>query len=481
MTQQTNNTLSVEKIGGTSMSEYLAVRDNIIRYPKSAYQRIFVVSAYGGVTDLLLEQKKTGTPGVYGLFANDDVDANWQAALEELANRLNEINATLFTDPSLLVEANKFINRRILETEQLLTYLQDLCSHGHFSLEAHLLTVRELLASLGEAHSAYNLASLLQSEGIDARFIDLTGWQANEPMQLDEMILENLQGIDFDKTLPIVTGYSHCKENLMQTYDRGYSEMTFSRIAVLMKASEAVIHKEYHLSSADPRLVGEKQVIPIGRTNYDIADQLANLGMEAIHPRAAKGLRQAKIPLRIKNTFEPDHQGTLITDEYVSDSPKVEIIAGMSRLLAVEVFDQEMMGNRGAYEETIQEITQRLQCDVINKDFNANTITLYINDSLKKVSRLSQQLQSRLATASVQTSKVALASAMGSDMRIKGFLARAVRTLYQEGINIEAIHQNTRQVEMQFFVNENDFEKTVKALHSTLIESHNHGVAICEH
>ncbi|MBN2865992.1 MAG: aspartate kinase [Thiotrichales bacterium] len=473
MSQTDSVALRVEKIGGTSMSQYQAVRDNIILYPEFMYQRIFVVSAYGGITDLLLEHKKSGTPGVYGLFANDDVDADWQVALQKLGDRFNEINASLFEQPSLLIEANKFINKRVLETEQLLTYLQDLCGHGHFSLSSHLLTVRELLASLGEAHSAYNLATLLKAEGINACFVDLTGWQANEPMALDDMIVTNLQGIDLNTTLPIVTGYSHCTENLMKTYDRGYSEMTFSRVAVLMRASEAVIHKEYHLSSADPRLVGEHKVVPIGRTNYDIADQLANLGMEAIHPKAAQGLRQSRIPLRIKNTFEPEHQGTLITDDYVSDSAKVEIIAGMPRLLAVEIFDQEMMGDRGFYEKTIQEVTHRLKCDVVNKDFNANTITLYINDSLKKASRLSKQLKEKLTTASIQTSKVALASAMGSDMRIKGFLANAVGTLYEAGINIEAIHQNTRQVEMQFYVNENDFEATVKALHGRLIETQN--------
>ncbi|NIV40530.1 MAG: aspartate kinase, partial [Anaerolineae bacterium] len=54
-------------------------------------------------------------------------------------------------------------------------------------------------------------------------------------------------------------------------------------------------------------VVGEENIVAIGRTNYDVADQLANLGMEAIHPRAAKGLRQNDIPLRIKNTFEPEH------------------------------------------------------------------------------------------------------------------------------------------------------------------------------
>lgn len=480
-TQKNNNKLSVEKIGGTSMSDYKAVKDNIVLYPENPYQRIIIVSAYGGITDELLEHKKSGKPGVYGLFANDDTDADWQVALNELGDKFNEVNASLFDDPALLVKANNFINQRIKETEQLLTYLQDLCTHGHFSLTSHLLTVRELLASLGEAHSAWNLTHLLQTEGINSQFIDLTGWQTDSPQSLDDMIQQQLHGINFETVLPIVTGYTHCTENLMKTYDRGYSEMTFSRIAVLCQATEAVIHKEYHLSSADPRLVGEENVIPIGKTNYDIADQLASLGMEAIHPKAAKGLRQAQIPLRIKNTFEPEHHGTLISEDYTSNSPQVEIIAGLPRLIAVEIFDQDMMGEQASYEQAILNITQRLGSDLINKDFNANTITLYLNDSLKKVNRLKQQLQNKLPSASIKTSKVALASAMGSDMRIKGFLSTAVQSLYENGINIEAIHQNTRQVEMQFYVSEHDYEKTIRTMHESLISVHNHGRAICEH
>src|SRR5690625_7583517 len=105
----------------------------------------------------------------------------------------------------------------------------------------------------------------------------------------------------------------------MGSFDRGYSEMTFSRIAVVTGAKEAIIHKEFHLSSADPRLVGADTAVPIGRTNYDVADQLANLGMEAIHHRAAKGLRRSDIPLRLKNTCDPQPHGTLITDHNVSD------------------------------------------------------------------------------------------------------------------------------------------------------------------
>jgi aspartate kinase len=67
---------------------------------------------------------------------------------------------------------------------------------------------------------------------------------------------------------------------------------------------------------------------PVGFTNYNVADQLADVGMEAIHPKASKPLEVANINLRIKNTFEPDHPGTLISKNYKNPEPKVEIITG---------------------------------------------------------------------------------------------------------------------------------------------------------
>ncbi|WP_178861350.1 aspartate kinase [Thiomicrorhabdus cannonii] len=469
-------TLTVEKIGGTSMSHYAAVRDNIVRYPGALYQRILVVSAYGGITDALLEHKKTGQAGVFALFADGQ---DWRSALNALQQRFHAVNAGLFDDELLLARANAFIAERLLQTEELLSHLQSLCRHGHFSLESHLLTVRELLASLGEAHSAWNLTELLRAEGVNAKLIDLTGWQNDTIKPLDSLITDAFDAIDLNTTLPIVTGYAHCSENLMHTFDRGYSEMTFSRIAVLTAAGEAVIHKEYHLSSADPRIVGESQVVPIGKTNYDIADQLANLGMEAIHPRAAKGLRQAQIPLRIKNTFEPQHHGTLISDDYVSQVPQVEIIAGMSRLVALEIFDQEMLGQQADYERRLHDSLQG--CEWVTKDFNANTITLYVRANLSKLKALTARIETLFPNAQVSTSKIALVSVMGSDMALKGLLAKAVQTLSDQAINIEAVHQNPRQVEMQFMVNEDDYADAVKALHRELIEIHNHGEAICVH
>jgi aspartate kinase len=471
---------TVEKIGGTSMSNYEAVRDNIIvgnRDKNDLYQRIFVVSAYGGVTDELLEHKKTGEPGVYALFADAESDWAWGDDLTKLVKFLTDLNGNLFEDPMLKQQADQFITDRIEGVRGCLIDLQRLCSYGQFQLEEHLLTVREMLAGIGEAHSAFNTALKLQQEGINARFVDLTGWRDAELLPLDEKLKQAFDSVDLSRELPIVTGYAQCKEGLMRTFDRGYSEMTFSRVAVITNAREAIIHKEYHLSSADPKVVGEDKVVPLGRTNYDIADQLANLGMEAIHPRAGKGLRQDEIPLRVMNTFEPEHTGTLITGDYVSEKPQVEIIAGAKGVFAIEVFDQDMQGEPGS-DRKILDVLTRFKVRFMGKDTNANTITHYVDTTLKHVKRVVKALEEEFPNGEVSTRKVALVSACGSDMKVPGILARSVKALADEEISVLAIHQCMRQVDIQFVIDEDDYNKAIVALHGSLIEPHNHEYAI---
>jgi len=475
---------SVEKIGGTSMSDYIAVRDNIIfkpSNPQTRYQRIFVVSAYGGVTDDLLEHKKSGRPGIYGLFAGgENNDDSWLEAMQLLKEKLYAINEKLFIDDSKMLErANNFIGERVNAAETCLTDLQRLCRHGHFSLTKHLDSVREMLASIGEVHSAWNTAALLQRDGINAYFVDLSGWRVNSHISLDERILQAFQSIDLSTQLPIVTGYAHTESGLMASFNRGYSEMIFSRIAVLTQATEAVIHKEFHLSSADPRVVGEHNAVPIGRTNYDVADQLANLGMEAIHPKAAKGLRQNAIPLRIKNTFEPDHEGTIITQDYISELPCVEIIAGSKGIYVLELFDQDMVGQIDLYEQEILKLLHRFSVQIVAKDINANTIAHYLSTNLKTMKRLCRELEGIYPDAEINQQKSAIVSAIGSDMQVPGILAKAVTSLSEQGINVQAMHQSIRQVDMQFIVDESNYELAVQSLHRCLVEVHDHGIAIC--
>lgn len=465
---------TVEKIGGTSMSQYASVRDNIILQGRSqveCFHRVFVVSAYSGITDRLLEHKKSGQPGIYGLFAKSMRNEAWKAAIDDLRVAMKELNAELFADSDSLDEANQFIEQRIDEAESCLDGLLLLCGHGHFELGSHLETVREMLASLGEAHSAWNTARLLNEDGVPARFVDLTGWKTQRHISLDERIEEAFAGLDLSKEFPIVTGYAHSHRGLMKSFNRGYSEMTFSRIAVLTQAREAIIHKEFHLSSADPGIVGLENAVPIGRTNYDVADQLANLGMEAIHPRAAKGLRKNDIALVVKNTFEPQHPGTLITTGFRRETPQVEIITGCTDIYAFTLFDQDIAGSFHEYDQDIVETIQQCKAHIVSKGVNANTITHYINANLQTIKRIRAILEQRYPDAEIDQQRVAFVSAIGSNMTIPGIMARASGALSANDINILATGQSMRQVDINFIVNETDYEAAIRSLHGVLIDS----------
>lgn len=455
--------LTVEKIGGTSMSRFHEVLNNIIlNVPNQQYyNRIFVVSAYAGVTNLLLEHKKTGAPGIYAKFVNTD---DYAGSLDELLAHLIKINET-FADIKLdLDQANSYITKRIQQTTSYLDSMADVIASGYVDKRNILLAARELLASLGEAHSAFNSANILNNHGVQATFVDLGGFHDSRYLTIDERIRVTLKDIDFSKTIPFVTGYTKGTEGIMREFDRGYSEVTFSKVAVKVNADEAIIHKEFHLSSADPNIVGEENAIPVGFTNYDVADQLADIGMEAIHPKASKPIEHAGISIRVKNTFEPDHPGTLISKDYAGPESKVEIIAGTDKVVIIEIHDPSMVGQVG-FDQSIMQHFYDYRISYIMKSTNANSISLLIWEKDLKTP-LVEELEKTYEQVTVKP--VAVVCAIGSNIAKPGVLAKAAQVLAQNGININCISQSLRQVNMQFVIDRERFKDAIVKLNKAL-------------
>jgi aspartate kinase len=465
---------TVEKIGGTSMSRTDELLDTLFiggREGAARYGRIFVVSAYGGMTDLLLENKKTGAPGVFGAFAGDGGAGPWTDALEAAGSAMAARNAHLIADPEDREMADAFVRERMMGARTCLMDLSRLCSYGHFQISEHLATVREMLAGMGEAHSAFATVLLLRRAGVNARMIDLSGWRDESAPDLDQRIDDAFAGVDLTCEMPIVTGYAQCSEGLTGAYDRGYSEVTFSRIAARTGAREAVIHKEFHLSSADPKVVGADKVRKIGRTNYDVADQLSNMGMEAIHPRAAKTLRQAGIPLRVANAFEPDDPGTLI--DAVQGRPdtgraRVEIVTGLD-VTELEVFAQDMVGVKGYDSEILKALT-RHKLWIVAKSSNANTITHYIQGSLLRMRRVEADLRDAFPDARIRVRRLALVSAIGRELSGLGPLRRALTALDDAGIDVVAAQENGRGIDIMLLVRCDRRDDAIRALHAELVE-----------
>ena len=456
--------LTVEKIGGTSMSHFQDVLKNIIignRKPEDMYNRIFVVSAYNNVTNWLLEHKKTGEPGIYVKFLNN---GDYAAALDELCEKLLGINKEFLNIGLDEKAAEKFLCQRIELAKNYLESMYNVMASGYVSKADIYLAAREILASIGEAQSAWNSVNILKNNNIQATFIDLCGFNDTESLTIDQRIRKAFRNIDFSKTLCIATGYTKGVEGIMRAFDRGYSEVTFSKIAVEVSAVEAVIHKEFHLSSADPKIVGVEKSIPVGYTSFIIADQLADIGMEAIHPKASKPLEIAGINIRIKNTFEPEHNGTLISKGYISKESKVEIVSGTDKVVAIEIHDPMMVGEVG-FDMGIMQTFTKHDVSYIMKSTNANCITTVVWDN-KRVPALVEELADQYEE--VNTKPVALVCSMGSNIATPNMLATASGALASRGINILAVSQSLRQVNMQFIIDRDNYSEAIIALNDAL-------------
>jgi aspartate kinase len=461
---------TVEKIGGTSMSCFGDIMNNVIIGDRSGadlYNRIFVVSAYGGITNLLLENKKTGEPGVYGKFAQGSDE--WEKKLEETRKEMIKYNrsfAEIGLDQNV---ADSFVEERVSGIRACLNDLMRLRSFGHFRPQDYLPATREFLSAFGEAHSAFNSVEILKKHGINAVFVDLTGWKETKAYPMDDAIKLAFKDLDMATCMPIATGYVKCAEGIMNRFNRGYSEITFSKLAVLTDAREGIIHKEFHLCTADPKLVGIENVEIIGNTNFDIADQLSDMDMEAIHSKAAKLMEMQNIPIRIKNAFEPDHEGTLISRDFVSDHPKVDMICGRKDIVAIEVFDPEMVGVSG-YDYHLLKSFADCDINIIAKNTNAKTVTHYVSEKSKELDKCVASLEKHSPGSQVSVTKVAIVAVIGSNMNIPGFLSRAANALYRANINVLALTQCMRQVNMQFIIKRERFDEAQIALHKEFVE-----------
>ena len=458
--------LTVEKIGGTSMIEFGEVLSNIIGRPdddKFSYNRVFVVSAYAGVTDLLLENKKNSEPGIYKSFVNDD--EVYKEKLDELVFKLTDINKKFKGLGLDVKEADRFIKKRIEHTKNYLDSMEEILSSGYIK-EANIYSAaREILASLGEAHSAYNTHNILSNLGVNSQFVDLTGFYDRQQLTIEERIAKSFTEIDLFENIVIAPGYTKDKGGMVTQFGRGYSEITFSRIATHLNADAAIIHKEHHLSSADPEIVGKERAIPVGKTNYDVADQLADIGMEAIHPKASKPLELSGIKLVVKNTFEPNHPGTVITKDFIVEDSKIEIIAGSKELVVIEVHDTSMVGEVG-FDYEIMKIFKKYNISYVMKATNANSISQVIWE--KDLSEeLVQELRDKYTRIKIK--KIAMVCLIGSNISKPNILAKAAQVLGENDININCVSISLSQVNIPFVVNRENYIESIKLLNDNLM------------
>ena len=159
----------------------------------------------------------------------------------------------------------------------------------------------------------------------------------------------------------------------------------------------------------------------------------------------------------------------MISQDFVSPEPKVDMICGRRDIIAIEVFDTEMVGASG-YDYKMMESFAKNNISYIAKNTNANTITHYVSERYKNLDACVEELRKTFPNAKISTRAVAIVAVIGSNMKIPGFLSRAAKALAETEINILALDQCMRQVNMQFIIAREHFAEAQKALHAELVE-----------
>ncbi|CAM3768906.1 aspartate kinase [Vibrio aquimaris] len=458
---------TVEKVSGSSMSAFDDVLDNVILKPepKDRYNRILVVPAYKGITDALLENKSTNEAGVYQYTLCEG--SEWEGKLDSVIQRLLFVNDSLFADPMLRREADDFILERVSRTRQWIRHHlsmndreQNLPTHRYMG------HIRGRLASIGEAHSAFNTALKAECYGVKTKFIDLAGSPSDPHKSLDIQVRSNLGDLDLSNELPVVAAYTSCDSEDYYQNDRRYGDTTLSKIAAFTEAEQAIIHKSHFLSSGDPSLIGADQVNPLGQLSYEVANQLSELSEEVVHPVAIEELSQKNIDLRVKCTFEPDNPGAFISRRHCPKKSRVEVISGKEGVCVLTVtLTDNNLDKLNSHFLSLPDISL-LHHDVIGK-----IAYYYFDCTMSHFGKILTKAKKLLPDGDLTVQRVALLSAIGTKIDFKEVLSVGCSALKQHGINPVNIHLSADGHSVIFIVASAQFRAALCALHSDFLES----------
>ena len=293
----------VAKFGGTSVGTPERIRE-VVRLSvatPSAFRRVVVSSAFGGVTDRLLAAVDAATRR----------DEAWREILGEVRERHAAAVAVLVLD-SERAEVTAFHDALFGEVADLL--------HGMSLLRECTPRFRDAVVSAGERAAVPVVAAAFRAAGHAAVALDATafvrtddsfGEAAVDTPETRRLVQMTIAAVPTD-AIAVVTGFvGSTAHGVTTTLGRSGSDYTATILASALDAAECVIWTDVDgVLSADPRVVPD--AFPLARLSYEEAAELAHFGAKVLHPRTMRPLVARGIPLRIANTMNPGAPGTLV-------------------------------------------------------------------------------------------------------------------------------------------------------------------------
>ena len=430
---------------------------------------VVVTSALSGVTNLLLGATEQAAKS--GL--SDTQAANRIATAHEAI-----INA-------LLPRNQREPMRRLIaeRVQAFLRLLEAIAVLGEVTPRAY-----DAIASLGERMSAPLFAAVLRARGVPSEYVDAAeiirtdaNFQNAQPnFELSASLINSrLRPLLSAESVPVVTGFIGATEDgITTTLGRGGSDYTAALLGAALQAREVHIYTDVDgVMSADPRIVPEARTLP--RLSYREVAELAYFGAKVLHPKTIRPVIERGIPLRVRNTFNPNGADTLIVPRSEATPGTAKAVTLIRNLSLITVEGRGMLGVPGVAARTFAAVAQTdTSVVLITQASSEQSITFAVaaDAAGKVVSALEETFKAEIARRDIDriaaVAPIAVVTVVGAGMQhTVGVAGRLFTALGKAGVNIIAIAQGSSEVAISFAVDEADAEKAVRAVHRLTVAS----------
>lgn len=463
--------MQVLKFGGTSVANAENI-SKVIQIVKSSVARdktVVVVSALGGITDILLEASAMAAEGNLG----------YKEKLSLVKSR-----HLLCVEQLLAGEGRSMMIELVTNACH---ELEDLCS-GLFLLGELTSRSKDRISSYGEWLSSQIIAAACVEQGIDA------AWKDSR-----EMIITNSAygsaAVDFTvtdyKTRHFISGYTGRvlilpgfiaadKNGITTTLGRGGSDYTAAIIAAAIDASSLEIWTDVSgMMTADPRLCSTAKIIP--HISYQEAMELSHFGAKVIYPPTIQPVMNKKIPVWIKNTFAPDDYGTVIANHEPAsaDDNIVRGISSINNIVLITLEGSGMVGIPGFSKRLFEALSnEKINVILITQSSSEHSITVAIDGSYssKAKTAVDNAFSNEIALQKVEPLKtetsLSIVALVGENMRNHtGVSGRMFSAMGRNGVNIRAIAQGSSEKNISAVIDTHDVRKTINVLHEEFFET----------
>jgi len=453
--------MKILKFGGTSVGSI----ENVRRIGEIVLNQqdkiVVVVSALGGVTDQLLAVAQQAASGV-----------KINGVLTSIRTRHEEMIKGLFN--------NEDSTKTIQALQPLFDELEKIVQGVTLIGELTPKTLDKILG-FGERLSSILISRYLNVQLIDSLAVirtDRTFGKANVDFELTyQLISEVCARIDHFAVAP---GFiSSASDGSMTTLGRGGSDYTAALFAAAVHADQLEIWTDVDgFMTADPRVISKAYTIPM--LTYSEAMELSHFGAKVIYPPTILPVYQKSIPIHIKNTLNPDGEGTLIcqSDANVKDHP----IKGISSISGITLFTIQGLGMVG-----VTGISMRLFGALAKEEINVilisqasseNSISFAIDSHFADNARDAISIEFEREIASGRISKLAfenelsIVAIVGENMKHSaGIAGKLFHTIGKNGINVVAIAQGASEQNISWVVKNSDLRKTLNVVHEAFFLS----------